>query len=253
MKLNYKRLGEGEPLFILHGLLGMLDNWISLAREYSKHFDVVVVDARNHGHSPWSDEHDYELMMDDLEELIDDLGFSEVNLLGHSMGGKTVMKFAQNYPMMVKKLIVADIAPKQYEVHHQAIMDALKSVPLTTLEKRTDADDFLAKGIPQSGVRAFLMKSLYWKEKGELAWRFNLDTLERELPLIVEPILDAPFNGDTLFIRGALSNYIQDSDWPDVKAVFHEAQLVTLKNAGHWLHAEQRDAFLRETLSYLLS
>ena len=135
----------------------------------------------------------------------------------------------------------------------QVIMDSLKSVPLKSLEKRTDADAYLAKGIPQVGVRAFLMKSLYWKEKGELAWRFNLNTLERELPLIVDPILDAPYNGETLFIRGEKSNYIQDSDWPDVQAVFHDAKLVTVKNAGHWLHAEQRDAFLRETLSFLLN
>jgi len=253
MKLNYKRLGDGEPLFILHGLLGMLDNWMSLARDYAKYYDVIVVDARNHGHSSWSDLHDYELMMDDLEELIDDLGFSEVNLLGHSMGGKTVMKFAQNFPMMVNKLIVADIAPKAYEVHHQQIMNALQSVPLTSLEKRTDADEYLANGIPQPGVRAFLMKSLYWKEKSELAWRFNLDVLERELPKIVDPILDAPYSGETLFIRGAMSDYVLDSDWDDIQAVFYDARLVTLENAGHWVHAEQRDAFLHETKQFLLS
>lgn len=253
MKLNYKRLGEGEPLVILHGLMGMLDNWMSLARAYAEHFDIIVVDARNHGHSPWSDTHNYTEMMHDLEELLDDLHLTEVNLLGHSMGGKTVMKFAQNFPMMMNKLIVADIAPKEYPIHHHVIMEALRSVPLTELEKRTDADDYLAKHIDEPGIRAFLMKSLYWKEKGVLSWRFNLNVLSDSLPVIGEAICDAPFSGDTLFIRGAKSNYIQDDDWADIEPVFHHAKLVTLQNAGHWLHAEQREKFLKETLDFLLN
>ena len=253
MKLNYKRLGEGEPLIILHGLMGMLDNWMSLGRAYAEHFDVVVVDARNHGHSGWDNTHNYTEMMHDLEELLDELHLTDVNLLGHSMGGKTVMKFAQNFPMMVNKLIVADIAPKAYPIHHHVIMQALQSVPLSGLEKRTDADDYLAKHISEPGIRAFLMKSLYRKEKNAFAWRFNLDVLEASLPVIGEAICDAPFSGDTLFIRGAKSNYIQDADWPDIEAIFHNAELVTLENAGHWLHAEQREDFLEETLKFLLN
>ena len=253
MKLNYKRFGSGEPLIIMHGLLGMLDNWMSLGKEYAEHFDVILIDARNHGHSPWSDDHNYQLMMEDIDELISDLSLGEVNILGHSMGGKAVMKYAQNYPLMVNKLIVADIAPKSYKPHHQQIMAGLKNVPLNQLEKRTEADEYLAEYIPEMGVRAFLMKSLYWKEKGQLAWRFNLDVLEKSLVQVGEAIMDAPFDGESLFIRGSKSNYILDSDIEDIKAVFHDVQFETLEGAGHWLHAEKREAFLEKTLQFLLA
>ena len=133
MKLHYKILGEGEPIIIIHGLFGMLDNWQTLAKKWAEDYQVILVDLRNHGHSPWDDEHTYELMMEDLEELTDDLFLDEVNIIGHSMGGKLAMKFAQTYPELIHKLIVADIGPKKYPVHHQKILTGLKSVPLNQM------------------------------------------------------------------------------------------------------------------------
>lgn len=253
MKLNYKRFGKGEPLIILHGLMGMLDNWQGPAKYYSNHFDTIIVDARNHGHSPHSQEFNYQVMMDDLAELLDDLFLDEVHILGHSMGGKIAMKFAQNYPEMLSKLIVADIAPKQYPVHHQQILEGLKALDFEKLKNRGEADKVLQDFIPEVGVRQFLMKSLYWVEKGKLGLRFNLDAIEKNIELIGEATLDAQFGGTTLFIRGANSNYVTDRDFEDIQLAFPSAKLETIEDAGHWLHAERQEEFLERTTSFLLS
>ena len=162
MELNFKKYGDsGEPLIIIHGLLGMLDNWSSHARFFKDQgYRVYLVDARNHGRSPWSDEMNYEVMMEDLKEFLDSQSINEAHLLGHSMGGKIVMKFAQNYAYRVKKLIVADIFPMSYPVHHELILKGLRNVPLDKIEKRTEADEFLAEYIKVVGIRQFLKKSL---------------------------------------------------------------------------------------------
>lgn len=251
MKLNYKRMGSGEPLIIIHGLFGMLDNWVSFGRQYAKNFDVILVDARNHGHSPHDAEHSYNSMKEDLYELMTDLNLHEASIHGHSMGGKIAMKFAQNYPNMVKKLIVADIAPKAYPVHHSSIIQALRNVPLQNLEKRTDADEYLAKLIPEEGVRFFLAKSLYRNDSG-YAWRFNLDAIESNIEIIGEAICDRPYFGETLFIYGEKSNYVQQDEFDEIKTIFPEAHFVGLPNAGHWLHVEQAEMFMKETLAFLL-
>ena len=253
MKLNYKRIGEGEPLLILHGLMGMLDNWQGPAKTYSESFDTIIIDARNHGHSEHSSEFNYSAMVGDVFELCDDLCLDEVYLLGHSMGGKTAMKFAQNYPEMIKKLIVADIAPKKYAVHHQEILAGLKSLDFSILKSRGDVDKTLEPFIPEVGVRQFLMKSIYWKEKGKLGLRFNLDAIEDNIELIGESTLDAQFAGETLFIRGANSNYISNQDFEDIKLGFPNSTLETIQDAGHWLHAEKPIEFLEETIDFLKS
>jgi len=251
MKLNYKRTGEGEPLVILHGLLGMLDNWMSHARALERTYDVIVVDARNHGRSPWDNTFDYEVMAADLEELLDDLFLSEVNLLGHSMGGKTVMKFAQNHPDWVQKLIIADIGPKSYPIQHERILRGLQSVPLDRLEKRSDAEGYLADHIEEPGVRQFLMKSLYRNETKSFAWRFNLEVIERNIGRVGETILDRPFDGPTLFVRGSESNYIRPEDEEGIHLVFPQATIETIPRAGHWLHADQPEIFLEIIRSFL--
>lgn len=251
MQLNFKRFGEGEPLVILHGLMGMLDNWQGPAKYYAQHFDTIIVDARNHGHSEHSDEFNYQVMMDDLADFCGDLFLDEINLLGHSMGGKISMKFAQNYPEMIKKLIVADIAPKEYPVHHQKILAGVNALDFSVLKSRGAVDKALEPYIPEIGVRQFLMKSMYWKEKGKLGLRFNLKAITENIELIGEATLDAPFEGETLFIRGADSNYILDTDFEDIKVAFPNAQFETIENAGHWLHAEKQEEFIKKTIGFL--
>ncbi|MGB0403366.1 MAG: alpha/beta fold hydrolase [Salibacteraceae bacterium] len=252
MKLNFKSFGEGEPLVILHGLMGMLDNWQSLAKDYAEHFEVFIIDARNHGHSEHNSEMNYEVMMYDLLEFCHEHNLTEINLLGHSMGGKTVMKFAQNFPDFVSKLIVADIAPKSYPVHHHKIIAGLKGLDFSALKSRGEVDKHLAQYIPEIGVRQFLMKSIYWAEKGRLALRFNIDAIEKNIVVIGDETLDASFDKPTLFIRGEKSSYVLDTDFEIISEYFPDNTIVTINNAGHWLHAEQPKKFIDETLKFLI-
>ena len=170
MKLNYKKSGSGPPLVILHGLFGSLDNWFSIAKELVEHYTLYLVDQRNHGDSPHAEEWNYAVMVEDLKELIDDEGLEKIYLMGHSMGGKTVMKFAVTYPERVEKLIVADIAPRFYPIHHQTILEGLNSLNLNQIKSRKEADDQLAQYIPELGVRQFLLKSLTRDSEG-FAWK----------------------------------------------------------------------------------
>ena len=252
MKLNYKTFGRGEPLIILHGLMGMLDNWQGLAKQYAEYFEVFVLDARNHGHSPHDSEMNYEVMMHDLLEFCHDQGLSEIYLLGHSMGGKTAMKFAQNFPDFVTKLIVADIAPISYPVHHHLLLKGLKSLDFDSIKSRGEAERNLEKYVPQLGIRQFLLKSSYWVEKGKLGLRFNLDVIIEKIELMGEESLDAVFDKDTLFIRGDKSDYVQDENLALINQYFPNNQVVTIEGAGHWLHAEQPKIFIEETLKFLL-
>lgn len=251
MKLNYKQFGDGEPLVILHGLMGMLDNWQTLAKGFAEQYEVFILDARNHGHSEHTDELNYEVMMYDLLEFCHDQHLSDINLLGHSMGGKTCMKFAQNYPDFLNKLIVADIAPKQYPVHHQKILAGLSALDFDQIKSRGEADKVLQDYIPEVGVRQFLLKSAYWVEKGKLGLRFNLDAIQANIVNMGEQIADETYDGDTLFIRGNLSNYILDEDWPGIQQLFPNSRLETIQDAGHWLHAEKPEEFVSLVLNFL--
>jgi len=251
MKLNYKILGEGEPLIILHGLMGMLDNWQAPARLLEARYQCVLVDLRNHGHSPHDNEHNYAAMAGDVIELMDDLGLPTANILGHSMGGKVAIKVAQEHPERVDKLIVADIGPRFYPVHHQDVLAALRAVPLDKLERRTDAESYMIPSLSESGVRQFLMKSLYRPERNQFGWRFNLDAIETNIEKVGEALEDMDFDGETLFIRGGRSNYILDEDWPNIKLLFPNSYLVTIDGAGHWLHAEKPQEFVDATRHFL--
>lgn len=254
VKLNYKRFGTGEPLFILHGLMGMLDNWQGLAKQYAEFFDVIIVDQRNHGHSPHNEEPDtYEAMMMDLVGLMDELNIEKAHFIGHSMGGKTVMKLAQNFSERVEKLVVADIAPRPYPVHHDLILKGLRSVPLERIKNRTEANQYLEKYIEEPGVRQFLLKSLYWNDQKQLDWRFNLDVIERDIANFGEEVSNGEFDGETLFVRGSNSKYIQEEDEEQIFDLFPNSEIVTIENAGHWLHAEQPAQFFDITTRFLLS
>ncbi|HAW19870.1 MAG TPA: alpha/beta hydrolase [Flavobacteriales bacterium] len=251
MKLNYKILGEGKPIVILHGLMGMLDNWQAPGRLMEDAYKVILVDARNHGRSPHSDVHSYDSMVHDVIELMDSLNLDSAHILGHSMGGKVAIKLAQEFPSRVDKLIVADIGPKFYAVHHQDVLAALRAVPLDELKKRADAEAYMIPFLDEPGVRQFLMKSLFHPDRHSFAWRFNLDSIEANIENVGEALDELDYEGDSLFIRGGNSNYITDSDWPDIRMLFPNSYLATIDGAGHWLHAEKPREFVAAVRDFL--
>ena len=251
MKLNFKKVGSGPPLVILHGLFGSADNWFSIARELQESFTLYLVDQRNHGDSPQSDEWNYKVMAEDLLELLDDEGLGSVYLMGHSMGGKTAMNFALEYPDRVTKLIVADIAPRYYPVHHQSILKGLNSLPLGELQSRKEADEKLAEFIPEAGIRQFLLKSLSRDESG-FVWKINLQVITDNIEEVGQALESKEkFEGKTLFLAGAKSDYVTDTDCEDIYSFFPNYQLIKVPNAGHWLHAEQPTAVIREIKNFL--
>ena len=244
--------GEGKPLLILHGFLGMSDNWKTLAGEYAQTgFQVHVLDLRNHGRSFHSDEFNYEVMAKDVYDYCVHNNLQKIDIIGHSMGGKTAMLFATTYPEMVDKLIVADIGPKFYPQHHQSILEGLNTVDFTKKPGRSDVEEILKQYIPDFGTRQFLMKSLYWIAPGQLAFRFNLPVFIEKIEEIGKALpADALFNKPTLFIRGGNSKYILDEDFQAVKKHFPMADFSTIPNAGHWLHAENPKLFYDLSLKF---
>ncbi len=251
MILFHRIYGEGPPLVILHGLFGQSDNWATLARAWSNQFRVIIIDQRNHGQSPHEAAFSYELMADDLAETLDILNLESVQLIGHSMGGKTAMFFAQKYPQRLTKLIVADIAPRAYAPHHGEIIAALKTLPLERLKDRNSADNELAKGIPDFGTRQFLLKNLYRNDSGGFSWRFNLEAISAQISEVGKAMPDSIVETPTLFVRGSKSKYITDQDQRDIAHQFTNVRFETISDAGHWLHAEQPEAFGKVVLDFL--
>ena len=250
--LNYKRFGEGQPLIILHGFLGSLDNWLTLAKKFSENFDVILLDQRNHGKSFHSNEFGYEEMVADLEQLIDHLQLENPILLGHSMGGKTVMQYAAFHPQQIDKLIVADIGPKAYPVHHDQILRGLQEIPIDKIDSRQDADEILSKYVEFASTRVFLLKNLKRTSDG-FDWKMNLPILKKKINEVGKPLIyHLPIETETLFIRGGGSGYISDEDWEDVEEIFPNANLVTVENAGHWLHAENPRRFYELVTNFLV-
>lgn len=252
MKLYFRELGEGQPFVILHGLFGFSDNWQTQAKKFAEYYRVILVDLRNHGHSPWSDEFSYALMVQDLEALFAHLKLSNAILLGHSMGGKVAMHFAQKNETLLSKLIVVDMGIKSYPLHHQHILAAFNQIDLSSLTARSEAEQILKQFVDSEGVRQFLLKNLYWKEKGKLSWRVNFSVLEASMDEILSAIPEVEVLISTLFIRGTLSNYILDEDIEEIETLFPDAQFVSIENSGHWVHAEAPDAFVDAVLGFCL-
>jgi len=251
MKLNYKQLGIGEPLIILHGLFGSLDNWMTIAKKLSAYYEVFIVDARNHGQSPKSNEFNYEAMADDLYTFLLDHQIVNPIILGHSMGGKTAMQFAMNYPTKIDKLVVVDIAPKSYPVHHRTIIDGMLSLNFDNIKTRNEADEQLSHFIPEPAVRQFLLKNLYWTTKKKLDWRFNLPAIDKNIEQVGTELSNiSPFYKPTLFVRGELSNYITTKDYDNIMQIFPKAEIKSL-NCGHWIHAEKPLEFEQLLIDFL--
>ena len=240
MKLHFKKFGAGTPLIILHGVFGSSDNWKTFANQLKNKFEVYLVDQRNHGLSPHSDEFNYQVMADDLKELLYDEQIEKCILLGHSMGGKTAMNFAVQFPEKIIKLIIVDIAPKKYVPHHQNILNGIRSLILPDLNTRKQADDLLSKTIKEPGIRQFILKNLIRNPKNLFYWKINWKAIEDNMEAIGAPLLsNTLFAGEVLFIRGAKSDYILNEDESLLKKHFPKANLITIQNAGHWIHAEQ--------------
>lgn len=245
--------GSGKPLLILHGFLGMSDNWKTLGIQFgAEGFQVHMVDLRNHGRSLHSEEFSYQIMVQDILEYCQAHNLEKINIIGHSMGGKVAMLLATTHPELVDKLIVADIGPKLYPQHHQDILAGLNAVDFSKKPTRNEIEEIMFSHIPDFGTRQFLMKSLHWKEPGQLAFRFNLAVFNKKMEEIGIPLLpNTIFEKPTLFIRGGNSNYILDTDFENIKQHFPNSTVKTIPNAGHWLHAENPTLFYQIASSFL--
>ena len=253
MLLHSNIIGEGNPFIILHGFLGMGDNWKTLAKRFSEQgYQVHLVDQRNHGRSFHCDTFSYEVMVEDLKKYCDINKLDDIVLLGHSMGGKTAMQFAAANPEIVSKLIVADISPKFYPLHHQEILKALSALDFSIVKTRKVADEVLSKYIQNKGIRLFLAKNLFWKFQNELALRINLPVLIDNIEEVGKALdEDCLFEGDTLFLDGENSNYIEDSDEVLIHKHFPKAKIKTISKAGHWLHAENPTDFYNKVINFI--
>ncbi len=263
MQLNFKKIGTGEPLVIVHGLYGASDNWVTASKMLAEHFTVYIIDQRNHGRSPHTKTHTYDDMVADLLQFLDDHQIDKANLLGHSMGGKTVMLFANKYPSRVKKLIVVDIAPVNYAdannpsprvAEHQKIMATMASIPVAHFSSRTAIDKVLEENISSLAVRQFILKNLNRKNNG-FEWKLNVNTIKEYLIEIMNGIpasvFDCVYYTPTLFIKGENSDYIRNCDEQVIRKLFSKAEFSTIPNSGHWVHAQQ-PKLLVKTVNYFL-
>jgi len=250
VELHYRRLGPqgATPIVILHGLFGTSDNWGSVGRELAEPtdpaavaFDVLLVDLRDHGRSPHTDAISYPLMAADVHALVTSLGLRDIILVGHSMGGKTAMVFAQEWPELLQHLVVVDISPKEHANNHGHIIDAMLTADLSPGVMRKEVEQHVAGHVKEPGVVQFLMKNLYWATEEQLAWRVNASLLSRELDAILAAIGPATVRVPTLFIRGGQSDYILREDLPAIKEQFPNSRVETVAFAGHWVHAQAPD------------
>ncbi|HEX5170286.1 MAG TPA: alpha/beta fold hydrolase [Cyclobacteriaceae bacterium] len=252
MKLFYREVGEtGQPIVILHGLFGSSDNWFTQAKMLADNHKVYLIDQRNHGQSPHSDEFNYDTLADDLREFLVSNNILNPILIGHSLGGKTAMKFATTNPESLSKLIVVDIAPKTYPVKHDGILEGLKALPIDSIKSRNEADQLLAEYVEEPNVRQFLLKNLQRTPEGGFTWKINIPVLDQNIESVGEGIIGLKkFDKPTLFIRGLHSDYIEDADMGYIKTIFPQANLVTLET-GHWVQAERPVEFVEVVNKFL--
>jgi pimeloyl-ACP methyl ester carboxylesterase len=250
--LNFKILGEGEPLLVIHGLFGSSRNWQSLSQQLAKRYQVITLDLRNHGDSFHDDEMNYSVMTKDVEILMDHLKIDVAHVLGHSMGGKVAMTLSSLNPDRVKKLIVADIAPVSYSHSYDNLIQPILDLDLSSVSRRKEVDERLSGSIKEQGIRLFLLQNLAFSD-GKAYWKLNWSVLNDSLPAVTSffDISDWNIPHECLFIRGGQSDYVSDDNWQFLKPHFPRAQLSTLENAGHWLHAEQPEAFYQSVSDFL--
>ncbi|HEX6222900.1 MAG TPA: alpha/beta fold hydrolase [Chryseolinea sp.] len=251
MKLFFREQGQGQPMVILHGLFGSSDNWLTQAKLFAPHYRVMSIDQRNHGQSPHSDDFDYQCMVSDLDEFIQDKKLNEPIVIGHSMGGKAAMNLAVAHPDKISKLIVVDIAPRAYNLEHYTIVEGLKAIDIANLTTRNEADTVLSEHVPEPDVRQFLLKNLQRKSTGGFSWKINLPVIAEKLSNIgLDLQFEGQFEKPTLFIRGAKSKYVRDEDWQRIIKIFPSAKLETM-DTGHWVQAEKPQEFADVVMKWL--
>lgn len=252
MRLHFKTYGQGRPVILLHGLFGASDNWHPVASQLAERFHVFAVDQRNHGQSPHSAAMDFSLMAGDVEEFMVAQGLESACVVGHSMGGKTAMQFALQFPARVEKLVVADMAPRKYAPAHDTIFSALLALDLAVYQSRQPMEEALAGDIPNLVLRRFLLKNLGRNAEGGFYWKINLRGLTENYPNLCEPVFaPQPFAKPTLFIRGGKSDYITPRDEPLIHELFPQSEIQTIANASHWVHADATSEFVRHLLDFL--
>lgn len=263
MQLNYKKIGSGYPLIILHGLYGASDNWLSVAKHLASDFEVYIIDQRNHGLSPHTESHNYENMKEDLNDFMLQQNINKAIIIGHSMGGKTAMAFAQDYEHKVASMLIVDIAPKDYneclytksnELNHRYIINSILDLDLAIYKTRTDIDIALSDKLKDVRIRQFILKNLKRVDKKAFAWKLNIKTISKYLDDIMQNIKfkQSIIGFPILFIKGGNSDYIGEDDMHCIAKFFPEAQINTIANAGHWVHAEQEEMLVK-TIKYFIS
>jgi pimeloyl-ACP methyl ester carboxylesterase len=239
-------------LLILHGLFGASDNWVTIGKRLAEKYEVIIPDLRNHGQSPHSDEWQYDAMAEDVFDLTAHLGLKKISLIGHSMGGKVGMTLASKYPELLEKLVVVDIAPRKYPVQHRNILDGLLSIDLQSVSSRKEAEDQLSKYVPEPGVRQFLLKNLDRSSDRGFKWKLNLKVINDHIEGIgTATIPDQEVKIPAMFVRGINSHYVSDEDILEIRNYFSASVIESIGNAGHWVHAEQPEAFIRTVMDFL--
>jgi pimeloyl-ACP methyl ester carboxylesterase len=252
MRLHFKESGRGSAVILLHGLFGSADNWHHIALGLAESFRVFAVDQRNHGQSPHGDAMDYPLMAADVDEFLAARGIQSAAVIGHSMGGKTAMQFALQFPERVDKLVVADMSPRANAPVHAAIIAAQLALDLQSFQARQQIEDALAPEIPELGLRRFLLKNLGRNAAGGFFWKIHLRGFAENYLQLCAPVSAAvPFTKPALFIRGGESDYIGPEDEREIRTLFPRAEIQTIAGASHWVHADAPDAFLRLVLDFL--
>ena len=255
MELFYRQFGEGRPLIILHGIFGISDNWVSFGKKMAAQgYHVYIPDQRNHGRSPHHSAFNYYALTEDLLEFIEDQNIREPVILGHSMGGKVAMRFTLENPTSVRALVVVDTSLRTYVSHsqHRELIDAMKSVDFKKLTSRQEVGTNLRGRIESARIRQFLMKNLFWKEKGLLAWRINLDAIDLNLESMYDGVFYSTiYKNPVLFIRGGRSDYITEEDIPVIKKSFPNADVITIAEGTHWVHADAPTGFYHAVSGFL--
>lgn len=252
MRLNFRAIGDGPPLIILHGFLGSLDNWRTVSDRMSSRFKIISVDLRNHGHSPHHPAMSYPAMAEDIYEFCNHQNIASAHLLGHSMGGKVAMQFATTHPQRIEKLIVVDIAPKGYPASHEATLAALRNLDVGSFRSLGEIDAALAPQIRSPSIRQFLMKNLARRPDAGFCWRIDLDAILKNYHELTKAIVPThAFPRPACFIRGSRSDYVADEDLPLIKQEFPRAEIVTIPDAGHWVHVDAMEDFLKIVTDFL--